>query len=164
MGIYIIKIINRIKSLFIISLYKILYTKRLKTHRKLIMYPGTHIVIEKSGKLVIGENCFFNKNCSINCMNSINIGSDCLFGENVLIYDHNHEYKESKIIIKKQGYKVKTVNIENNCWICTNVVILPGVTIGENSIIGAGCVINKDIPKNSIVHQKNDNYVIKERT
>ena len=42
-------------------------------------------------------------------------------------------------------------NFGNNCWICTNAVILKGVEIGDNSVIGAGCVIYRDIPANSVV-------------
>lgn len=41
--------------------------------------------------------------------------------------------------------------VGNNCWICTNAVILKGVEIGDNSVIGAGCVIHHDIPANSVV-------------
>ena len=43
------------------------------------------------------------------------------------------------------------MKIGNNCWICTNAVILKGVEIGDNSVIGAGCVIYRDIPANSVV-------------
>ncbi len=47
--------------------------------------------------------------------------------------------------------KGASIKIGNNCWICTNAVILKGVEIGDNSVIGAGCVIYRDIPANSVV-------------
>lgn len=47
--------------------------------------------------------------------------------------------------------KGASIKIGNNCWICTNAVILKGVEIGDNNVIGAGCVIYRDIPANSVV-------------
>lgn len=163
MGVFIIKILNRIRSFEIKFLYKLLFLNKIHFSKKVIIYPGTHIIIENGGTLIIGSNCFFNKNCSINCHEKINIGNNCIFGENVLIYDHNHKFSDNNQIIKKQGYNTKEINIKDNCWICSNVVILPGVTIGENCVIGAGCVINKNIPKNSIVHLEKGSYIVKER-
>lgn len=103
------------------------------------------------GCVVIGSNTFFNENCSINCMNSVLIGNDCLFGENVHIYDHNHSYKDKNLLIREQGFNSEKIVIGDNCWIGSNVVILKGVTIGKNSIIGAGCVVYKSVPDNSIL-------------
>mgnify|MGYP003303025663 CR=1 FL=1 len=110
--------------------------------------------------MVIGDNCFFNNDCSLNAHKSIEIGTDCLFGENVKIYDHNHIFKDTRMRIAKQGYKVDNVVIGSNCWICSNVVILKGVKIGDNCIIGAGCIIKKDVPEGTIVkNESNINYI-----
>lgn len=84
-------------------------------------------------------------------MDSILIGDDCIFGEGVKIYDHNHSYQIESVPISKQGYKTKKVKLGNNCWIGSNVVILSGVTIGDNVVIGAGSVVYKDISSNSLV-------------
>lgn len=102
----------------------------------------------------IGDNVFFNNYCSINAKDSITIGNDTIFGENVRIYDHNHTFSEKDILIRYQGYTVAPIIIGNNCWICSNVIILKGVTIGDNVVIGAGCVISTDIPSNSICRNK----------
>lgn len=99
----------------------------------------------------IGSNCFFNDSCSITAMESITIGDDCLFGENVHIYDHNHNYKDLPKKIREQGFSTSPVKIGNNVWIGTNVVVLKGVTVGDNSIIGAGCIVYKDVPADSIL-------------
>lgn len=106
------------------------------------------------GKVSIGDNVFFNNYCSINAKDSITIGNDTIFGENVRIYDHNHTFSEKDILIRYQGYTVAPIIIGNNCWICSNVIILKGVTIGDNVVIGAGCVISTDIPSNSICRNK----------
>jgi acetyltransferase-like isoleucine patch superfamily enzyme len=89
-------------------------------------------------------------------MESIEIGEGTICGENVKIYDHNHEYRDIRIPIKEQGYHSAPIRIGKHCWIASNVVILQGVTIGDNCVIGAGCVIYKDIEKNSVVVNKQD--------
>lgn len=106
------------------------------------------------GKVVIGDNVFFNHYCSICSIDSIAIGDGTIFGENVKIYDHNHCYKDLNIPIKEQGYTSAPVNIGKHCWIGSNVVILKGVTIGDNCVIGAGCIIYKDVSDNTIVINK----------
>jgi len=115
-----------------------------------------------NGHLKIGENCFFNNNCSINCLGEIEIGNDNQFGEVVLLYDHNHEYANKELLISEQGYKIGKIKIGNNCWIGSNVVILKDVEIGDNVVIGAGCIIFKSIPSNSLVINQ-QNLVIKNR-
>lgn len=106
------------------------------------------------GTLKIGENNFFNNNCSINCLSNISIGSDCQFGEGVKMYDHNHNHSDNTKHINQQGYTYGSITIGNNCWFGSNVIILKGVEIGDNVIIGAGCVIYKSVPANSVVINK----------
>lgn len=66
--------------------------------------------------------------------------------------------------IREQGYKLKQVIIEENCWIGSNVVILPGTKISANSIIGAGCVISGLIPEGVIVTSNRElNYTKRNR-
>lgn len=123
---------------------------------------GHHVVFRRSftlvaeGRVNIHDNVFFNHNCSVCSMESIEIGEGTICGENVKIYDHNHEYRDIRIPIKEQGYHSAPIRIGKHCWIASNVVILQGVTIGDNCVIGAGCVIYKDIEKNSVVVNKQD--------
>jgi acetyltransferase-like isoleucine patch superfamily enzyme len=121
-----------------------------------------NITIGDNGQLLIHENCFFNNRCSINCLGKIKIGSHNQFGENVLMYDHNHQYQDAVQLISAQGYQVGSIIIGNNCWIGSNVVILKDVVIGDNVVIGAGCVIHKSIPANSVVIKQQD-LLIKQR-
>ena len=113
--------------------------------------------MERNGKkgnvgfLKIGKNCFFNESCSITAMQKVEIGDDCIFGENVHIYDHNHNYKDPDNLIRCQGFSCGNVKIGQNCWIGTNAVILKGVTIGNNSIVQAGTVVYKNVPENSVL-------------
>ena len=152
----ILKIYWRIKSIIKIILFKLLFGKRFSMGKNSHFRKNFGLYLEKGAYVKIGDDCFFNRGCSINCLNSVEIGDKVIFGENVKIYDQNHQFKDSKKPIKEQGYSVKKVKIGNNCWICTNVVILKGVTIGDNCVIGAGCVVYKDVPANSIVKPKRD--------
>ena len=98
---------------------------------------GSHL----NGQLIIGNNNFFNTNTSVICLDSISIGNDNLFAQNVVIVDHNHSYEKITIPICKQGYNTKRVSIGSNCWICANTVICPGTCIGDNIIISANSVV-----------------------
>lgn len=154
MGIIIIKVYKRVISFIKKIILKSLYVNHIKFGKKNILYPGCHLTIEKRGKVIIGNNCFFNHGCSINCLNEIMIGDDCIFGENVKIYDHNHKFKENNELIKKQGYDIGKVIIGNNCWIGSDVIILSNVKIGNGVVIGAGTIVTKDIEDNAIVIDK----------
>jgi len=121
-----------------------------------------NVLIDKSGKLIIGDYCFFNNDCSINCLGNIKIGDSCLFGENIKMYDHNHIFNDINKNIKDQGYEIGSIKIGDNCWIGSNVTILSNVIIGDNVVIGANCLIYKSIPSNSIIRSQN-NFILTNR-
>ncbi len=103
------------------------------------------------GKLSIGDHVFFNNHCSIHCFHEITIGDNSQFGENVRIYDVNHQFKDRTKLISEQGYSEGAIHIGSNCWIGSNTVILKNVTIGDNTVIGANCVIYQSIPPGCLV-------------
>ena len=75
-----------------------------------------------------------------------------MMGPEVYIYTQNHDFKRTDITMDKQGWSAeKPVVIEDDVWIGSRVTILPGVTIGEGSIIGASSVVTKSCPPYSIV-------------
>ena len=113
-----------------------------------------------SGKLILHNGVFINNSCSFNCMERIEIGVGTMMGEGVRFYDHDHIYTAEKI--EKWQWTSAPIIVGRDCWIGSNVTILKGVTIGENTIIGAGCLIRNDIPSNSVVYN-DGNLVVKER-
>ncbi len=113
------------------------------------IWANTHI--DFPSKLIVGNNVSINRNCVLNASGYIEIGNDVLIGPNVIIYSQNHNYKKKDIPIRLQGYSMKKVLIEDNVWIGANTIVLPGVTIGSNSIIGANSLVNKNVPKNTLV-------------
>lgn len=83
--------------------------------------------------------------------NDVIIGDDVTMGPDVIIYTSSHEYKELGIPINQQGEKPhRPVTIGNNVWIGARCIILPGVSIGDNAIIGVNTVVTKDVPMNSV--------------
>ena len=108
----------------------------------------------------MGSHIFFNNYCSLNALNEIEIGNDCIFGENVKIYDHNHKFNNDKLF-RESGYSIGKVKIGNNCWIGSNVTILKNSEIGDNCVIAAGSIINEKIESNTLVSM--DRKLIKEK-
>lgn len=96
----------------------------------------------------LGKNVYFNFNCVILDCNKVKIGDNTFIGPNVQIYTAIHPIEYEKRI--KGQECAKPVFIGNNCWIGGSAVILPGVVIGDNTVIGAGAVVTKNIPPNSI--------------
>lgn len=106
-------------------------------------------------QIKIGNDVSINNDCHIGAINEIEIGDGVLIASKVFITDHYHGEISSDAIktppSERKLFCKGPVKIERNVWIGEGVAILPNVTIGENSIIGANSVITKDIPKNSVV-------------
>ena len=107
--------------------------------------PPFHTEFGKNTK--IGKNVFINSCCRFQDNGGIEIGDKTMIGPNVTIVTINHEINPEKRI----NATPKPVKIGKNVWIGADCTILPGVTIGENSIIGAGSVVTKNVPNNVIV-------------
>jgi acetyltransferase-like isoleucine patch superfamily enzyme len=103
------------------------------------------------GQVKFGNTSYFNRNVKIVCYESIEIGNDCLIGDSVHIYDHDHNFSDRNKLIREQGYIRKPVKIGNNVWIGAKATILKGVTIGDGAVIGANSLVVKDVPANAIV-------------
>lgn len=97
-------------------------------------------------KLTIGNKCFFNRFLTVYCADELIIGNECYFGANVTITNENHGINPILGCYGTQNLSTSRVIIGNNCWIGDKAIILPGVTIGDNSIIGAGSVVTKSVP------------------
>lgn len=108
--------------------------------------------IYNKGKVIIGDNCFCNDGCSFNCQEKIEIGNNVIMGQNVMIFDQDHDYKNDI-----NNFVTKSVTIGNNVWIGANVIILKGSKIGNNVVIGAGTIIKGEIEDNKIVYSKKEN-------
>lgn len=101
---------------------------------------------EYGSHIEVGENFYANTGCIMLDVGKITIGSNVLFGPNVSIYTAGHPIHP---VSRNSGYEYGIpVKIGDNVWIGGSCVILPGVTIGDNAVIGAGSIVTKDIPAN----------------
>ena len=101
----------------------------------------------------LGNNVYVNFNFTVLDVCEVKIGSNVLIGPNVSILTPLHPLDKNERRIRDRGdgnwydYEYGSpITIKDNCWIASNVIILPGVTIGEGCVIGAGSVVSKSIP------------------
>jgi len=94
----------------------------------------------------VGKNVFINSCCRFQDQGGIEIGDGSLIGHNTTIATLNHDFNP----LKRGSLTPSPVKIGKNVWIGSDCTILPGVVIGDGAIIGAGSVVTKSVPKNSI--------------
>lgn len=132
-------------------MFKVIYGSKIVFGKHVTFRRRFDLLIADKAKVKINKEVFFNNDCSINALEYIEIGEFTMFGEGVKIYDHNHKFRNSNLLIKDQGFSTSPVLIGSNCWIGSNVVILKGANIGDNSVIGAGCIIDFKVTEGSII-------------
>ena len=119
-----------------------------KYNRAGVNHP-TQLIARPGATLKIGNNVGISGG-SIFCANSISIGDYVLVGANSKIYDtdfHALDYMDRR---QSKPPKTAPVVIEDDVWLCANVTVLKGVTIGARSIVAAGSVVTRDIPADTI--------------
>jgi len=103
------------------------------------------------GNLRIGDKVVFGAKNTINCYMDIEIGNDCIFADWIYMCDFDHRYEDMTIPIKNQGIVKSPVKLEGDIWIGEKSTILRGVTVGSGSVIASHALVNRDVPRNSIV-------------
>lgn len=123
--------------------------------KKLFRYVGKNVNIEPKvifynmSESEIGDSSGIGMYSYIG---TVKIGCDVMIGEELAAISMNHEFSDVEKPMREQGFKNdKPIIIEDNVWIGTRVILLPGVRIGRGSIIGAGSVVTKDVPPYSVV-------------
>ena len=92
----------------------------------------------------LGDNSELGTRCMI--QSGVKIGKDVLMGPDVKIYGRNHRFERADIPVRLQGKTQHETTIGDDVWIGANVVILPGASVGNHAVIGAGAIITRDIP------------------
>ena len=111
---------------------------------------GVQIKSMRYGHIEIGNNTYVGAYACISGPGPVKIGKHCLVAAHCGIYGNHHNFDDPTIPIIKQELSSQGITIEDDCWLGTGVKVLDGVTIGKGSIIGAGAVVNKNIPPYSI--------------
>jgi galactoside O-acetyltransferase len=105
------------------------------------------------GRIEIGNHVSFNANVYVNACSggTIRIGNDVLVGPNVVLRASDHRFDDLTRPIRMQGHTAKTIVIEDDVWLGSNVTVVGGVRIGRGSVIAAGAVVTSDVAPYSIV-------------
>jgi len=112
-------------------------------------YPGSeHLTPDRA--LVIGDRCVIGLRTGIAAHESIEIGNDVWFGQDVFVTDANHGMDDPDLPIGPQVGDPQPVRIGDGSWIGHGAVVLPGVTIGRHSVVAAGAVVVNDVPDNCV--------------
>ena len=83
---------------------------------------------------------------------SVTIGDHVMMGPECVLLSHNHRFDRLDIPMCQQGFsEEQPIHIGNDVWIGTRAIILPGVTVGDHSVVGAGAVVTKDVPPYAVV-------------
>ncbi|MEX0882152.1 MAG: acyltransferase [Cyclobacteriaceae bacterium] len=101
--------------------------------------------------LKVGNNSSIGPYAYIGCSGYIEIGNNVMMSPRVSIYSENHIFEDSQKPMIDQGVKRSYVKVGDDCWIAANVVILPGVTIGQGAVLAAGSIVTRDVPPFTIV-------------
>ena len=109
------------------------------------LFPPIYSDYGKNIKL--GKNVFINSGCCFQDQGGIEIGDGCLIGHQAVIATLNHDLSPAT----RANMTPSKVTLGKNVWVGSHATILPGVTVGDGSIIAAGAVVNKDVPPACVV-------------
>lgn len=115
--------------------------------------------VDRGARVSLGNGIFVNDGCEFNCHEHIAVGDGVMFGQNVLLYDHDHDYRKGPMR-KRTEFVTAPITIKDNAWIGSNTVILKGVTIGTNSVVAAGSVVVKDVSDNCVFYNARESKII----
>ena len=101
--------------------------------------------IDCASRVFIGKNVFANHGLTVMSLGTITIDDGVMMGPEVALLTVNHEPKNIRVV------KTREIHLKKNAWIGARAIILPGVTVGENAIVGSGAVVTKDVPDNAVV-------------
>lgn len=125
-------------------------TATIKIGEKATINEHNFITVKTDAQFRIGRDTYITR-ATISVLERVEIGDNCILGEGLKIFDHNHQHSQEPFFVSKTEFTTAPIKIGNNVWSGANCIILKGVTIGDNVILGAGCVIFKDVPPNTIV-------------
>lgn len=126
---------------------------KVKLGKNIGLRDNVLLSVRSNATLIIGDDVFINNGCSIVSHDYISIGDATKIGPNVMMFDHDYNYKTSGGVSAKE-YITASIIIGRNCWIGAGTILLRGTEVGDNCVIGAGSVIKGKFPNNSIIVQK----------
>lgn len=114
-------------------------------HESVTVFPPLYSDFGKN--ITLGKGIFINSGCRFQDQGGVSIGDDCLIGHNTVFATLNHDLDPKR----RADMHPAPIVIGRNVWIGSNATVLPGVTIGDNTVVAAASVVTKDVPENSVV-------------
>lgn len=155
--------------------YKLKLKKQIQIGKNCIIPKSTIIRVGSSGRIIFGDNVelrdgivlncsqggtikicdnvFLNDYCCLNSHKNIYIGKGTQIGQGVKMYDHDHDYS---MVDFKHNFKVESIHIGEDVWLGSNVLVLRGSIIGNNSVVGGGTVLKGIVEDNTLVYEKRE--------
>ena len=115
------------------------------------VFIGRNVSLKNCKDASFGSDVSIHEMCYIDAKGGLQIGSSVSVAHHTSILTFNHTWNEAKLPIKYNPLELKPVVIEDDVWVGCGVRIMPGVTIGQRSVIAAGAVVTKDVPKGTLV-------------
>lgn len=124
---------------------------RLQTGARVQVERGVHIkIVDDMARVTLGDSTFIGFGCELDVALELQIGAHVLIAPGCFITDHGHPHARG-VLMDTQGRECKRVCIGDDVWLGAHAVVLPGVTIGDGAIVGAGAVVTRDVAANAIV-------------
>jgi acetyltransferase-like isoleucine patch superfamily enzyme len=111
----------------------------------------TDLIMLAGSCLELGDSVYIGKRNIISTARSVKIGASSMTAHQVTIIDSRHEYAAKAVSIKDQGMKVDPIEIGTDCWLAANVSVLPGVHLGERTIVAAYSMVNKSFAGRAVL-------------
>lgn len=103
--------------------------------------PGCVVEVGDGANLAIEDGVYMNEGCRVTVVESARIGADTLFGPNVQVYDHDHEFDRGA----RSELRHAPVSVGRRCWLCANAVVTRGCSVADRSLVSASFVVTRDL-------------------
>jgi acetyltransferase-like isoleucine patch superfamily enzyme len=113
--------------------------------KDLFLYPGLYLETRGNGHIAVGDGVVISRGVHIVSHAEITIGEGTGIGEYTSIRDANHTRGDGSSV-RESGHRGKAIRIGRNAWIGRGATILPGVSIGDDAVVGANSVVTRDVP------------------
>ncbi|MEY8849449.1 acyltransferase [Psychroserpens sp. XS_ASV72] len=108
--------------------------------------------LSKYGKgLQIGNNSAVGEYSYFGCSGGVRIGNDVIMGQYISFHSENHNFSDTKLLIREQGVTSKGIELGNNIWVGSKATFLDGSKVGNNSVVAAGSVVKDEFPDNVVI-------------
>lgn len=115
---------------------------RLTVGSGVYLSPGCVVEVGDGANLAIEDGVYMNEGCRVTVVESARIGADTLFGPNVQVYDHDHEFDRGGV---RSELRHAPVSIGRRCWLCANAVVTRGCSVADHSLVSASSVVTRDL-------------------